>query len=546
MTSCRAAERVAVSAMRNWCCAVGGGRRSVVRAGLFSCFLVVSGVGAAPAQPPEPAGRAPAVNIPELPEQLRRLAGPPEGRAPAAGQTPENPSSPAAAPADPAAPDLSGAVSGAADGDRGAGEPVADPARPPASDGTPPPAPVPEEDAAPAMPAVVGMESDLTLAARAAALLGRDLDPAAERTRVQIGAGAADPAQSLSRAVFAAPVAGSIPYVVQAQIHHDVTLIFPREWSLVQVFVGDPRRWAVTHAGSVVVLKPGEAGARTNLTAVLASGEVLQMDLEEVTGLAGARRTGRVYVGPEPWLVDRIFSMLPEQVRARVADSPATVAQLLADPVGVVGRYGGTGAVPSPPSEAAAGSAASPAPSEPVPDSGAVPPVAGARPSMRAPSSPAAAAAPEPGTYVSAVEVSALDTRLRRATARAKSARRAAGDRIAAAQLALEADLEALREEYPLRTQFSYVLDPPLPPYTEPLWHFGVWHDGERTFWRLLAPEPSFEDAASGAPLEPEMLDDYLYRFDRVIEHGAVVVRLPNDPRPRPLYFRRRRELEGP
>lgn len=523
---------------------VGGGRRPVVRAGLFSCFLVVSGVGAAPAQAPEPAGRAPAVNIPELPEQLRRLAGPPEGRAPAAGQTPEEPSSPAAAPADPAAPDLSGAVSGAADGDRGAGEPVADPARPPASNGTPPTAPVPEEDAAPAMPAVVGTESDLTLAARAAALLGGDLDPAAERTRVPVGA-AADPAQSLSRAVFAAPVAGSIPYVVQAQIHHDVTLIFPREWSLVQVFVGDPRRWAVTHAGSVVVLKPGEAGARTNLTAVLASGEVLQMDLEEVTGLAGARRTGRVYVGPEPWLVDRIFSMLPEQVRARVADSPATVAQLLADPVGVVGRYGGTGAVPSPPSEAAAVSAARPAPSGPVPVSGAVPPVAGAGPSTRAPSRPAAAA-PEPGTYVSAVEVSALDTRLRRATARAESARRAAGDRIAAAQLALEADLEALREEYPLRTQFSYVLDPPLPPYTEPLWHFGVWHDGERTFWRLLAPEPSFEDAASGAPLEPEMLDDYLYRFDRVIEHGAVVVRLPDDPRPRQLYFRRRRELEGP
>ena len=396
------------------------------------------------------------------------------------------------------------------------------------------------------MPAVVGTESDLSLAARAAALLGGVLDPAAERRPVPIGAGAADPAQSLSRAVFAAPVAGSIPYVVQAQIHHDVTLIFPREWSLVQVFVGDPRRWAVTHAGSVVVLKPGEAGARTNLTAVLASGEVLQMDLEEVSGLAGARRTGRVYVGPEPWLVDRIFSMLPEEVRARVADSPATVAQLLADPVGVVGRYGGTGAVPRPAGEAAAVSAVPPVPAGPAPVSGAVPPVAGARPSMQAPSSPAAAAAPEPATYVSAVEVGTLDARLRRAAARAESARRAAGDRIAAAQLALEADIDALREEYPLRTQFSYVLDPPLPPYTEPLWHFGVWHDGERTFWRLLAPEPSFEDAVSGAPLEPEMLDDHLYRFDRVIEHGAVVVRLPNDPRPRQLYFRRRRELEGP
>jgi hypothetical protein len=346
--------------MTSWRCAVGGGPRPVVRAGLFSCFLVISGAGAAPAQPPEPAGRAPAVSLPELPEQLRRPAGPPLDPAAASGQASEDPPSPSAVPADGAATDLSGAVSGAVDGGRGAGKPVADPARPPASDGTRAAAPVPDDDAAPALPAVVGTESDLSLAARAAALLGGVLDPAAGRTRVPIGAGAADPAQSLSRAVFAAPVAGSIPYVVQAQIHHDVTLIFPREWSLVQVFVGDSRRWAVTHAGSVVVLKPGEAGARTNLTAVLASGEVLQMDLEEVTGLTGARRTGRVYVGPEPWLVDRIFSMLPEEVRARVADSPATVAQLLADPVGVVGRYGGTGAVPSPAGEEVAVLAAPP------------------------------------------------------------------------------------------------------------------------------------------------------------------------------------------
>ena len=505
---------------------------------------MVCGVAAAPAQPPEPAGRAPAVSVVELPEELRRLAGPPEGPAAAAHQGPEDPRFPLAVPADPVATDPSG--TDAFDGGGGAGEPVAGPPRPPASDGTPAAAQAPEEDAALAMPAVAGTESDLSLAARAAALLGGVLDPAAERTRAPIGAGAADPAQSLSRAVFAAPVAGSIPYVVQAQIHHDVTLIFPRGWSLVQVFVGDPRRWAVTRAGSVVVLKPGEAGARTNLTAVLASGEVLQMDLEEVTGVAGARRIGRVYVGPEPWLVDRIFSMLPEAVRTRVADSPATVAQLLADPVGVVGRYGGTGAVPSPRSELAAVSPAPPATSGPVPVPGAVPPIGRARPSMQAPSPPPAGAAAEPATYVSAVEVGTLDARLRQASARVESARRAAGDRIAAAQLALEADLEALREEYPLRTQFSYVLDPPLPPYTEPLWHFGVWHDGERTFWRLLAPGPSFEDAASGAPLEPEMLDDHLYRFDRVIEQGTVVVRLPGDPRPRQLYFRRRRELEGP
>ena len=253
-----------------------------------------------------------------------------------------------------------------------------------------------------------------------------------------LAGGAADLAQSLARAVFAAPVAGSIPYVVQAQVHHDVTLIFPADWSLVQVFVGDPRRWAVTHAGPLVVLKPGEAGARTNLTAVLASGEVLQMDLEEVTGLAGARRIGRVYVGPEAWLVDRIFSMLPQDVRRRVAEAPVSVAQLLADPVAVVGLYGGTGAVPSP-----AGlrplPVAAPAASEPVSEAvsglaGGAGPVAGTARPGRAPR----AEAQEPVEYVSGPELAALESRLRDARARVDTARRSAGDRIAAAQLGLE------------------------------------------------------------------------------------------------------------
>lgn len=422
----------------------------------------------------------------------------------------------------------------------------ADEAQPVESDAPVMPAPVP---AAPA-PAVMGAESDLSLAAQAAALLGGTLDPSGS-TRVALAGGAADLAQSLARAVFAAPVAGSIPYVVQAQVHHDVTLIFPSEWPLVQVFVGDPRRWAVTHSGPLVVLKPGEAGARTNLTAVLASGEVLQMDLEEVTGLAGARRIGRVYVGPESWLVDRIFSMLPADVRARVADAPVSVAQLLADPVSVVGLYGGTGAVPSPaglqplapvgaPSAAAPVSAPGPA-GDSVPVAGAYG-GAGTRSSDRASGVEVSGA----GEYVSGQQMAALESRLRAARARVDTARRSAGDRIAAAQLGLDADLEALREEYPLRTQFSYVLDPPLPPYTEPLWHFGVWHDGDRTYWRMLAPDPAFRDADTGEPLVVERLDDFLYRFDRVVERGVVMVRLDKDPQVRELYFRRRRELEGP
>ena len=518
--------------------------------GLVPAFVLLA-PGAAAAQPPEgTVDTVPAVSMPALPEALR---------VPAVREPDEplvGPVLPDADPPEEPAPGdavLATEVAVEREGEGEGESPSAAPAEPVEED--PPLAP----PAAPAQsPAVMGAESDLSLAQQAAALLGGTLDPAASAgERVALAGGAADLAQSLSRAVFAAPVAGSIPYVVQAQVHHDVTLIFPAEWPLVQVFVGDPRRWAVTHAGPLVVLKPGEAGARTNLTAVLASGEVLQMDLEEVTGLAGARRIGRVYVGPEAWLVDRIFSMLPQAVRRRVADAPVSVAQLLADPVAAVGLYGGTGAVPSPaglqPLAAAPATPATPATSEPVPE-----PAGGAAPAVGAFSDPGPVlgTAPrdrplriegrEPGEYVSGQELAALESRLREARARVDTARRSAGDRIAAAQLALEADLEAMREEYPLRTQFSYVLDPPLPPYTEPLWHFGVWHDGDRTWWRLLAPDPVFRDADTGEPLAAERIDEFLYRFDRVVERGVVMVRLNNDPQVRELYFRRRRELEGP
>jgi hypothetical protein len=488
--------------------------------------LAAPAAGVAAAQPPGGAvDTVPAVRMPALPEALR---------APAAQEPDEpfvGPFLPALQEAEPPdAPVLATDVLVEQ-------EPEDVPAGPVPVTGPPAAGP-----AVPSLP-VVGAESDLSLAAQAAALLGGTLDPAAGAgARVALGGGAADLAQSLARAVFAAPVAGSIPYIVQAQVHHDVTLIFPPDWSLVQVFVGDPRRWAVTHAGPLVVLKPGEAGARTNLTAVLASGEVLQMDLEEVTGLAGARRIGRVYVGPESWLLDRIFSMLPPDVRRRVAEAPVSVGQLLANPTAVVGLYGGTGAVPSPAGLEPLPARASPAPAPPAGQAGgsasAEPPRRGAGASV--------VEAQAPAEYVSGSEMAELESRLRDARARVDTARRSAGDRIAAAQLALEADLEALREEYPLRTQFSYVLDPPLPPYTEPLWHFGVWHDGDRTYWRLLAPDPVFRDAETGEPLSAERIDEFLYRFDRVVETGVVMVRLDNDPHVTELYFRRRRELEGP
>ncbi len=450
------------------------------------------------------------------------------------------------------------------------GPPAADaPAAPapPPEPAPPEPAPDPEPPPAPA----VGSEPMLSLAERAAAVLGMNLagpppDP------VAVAGGAADLAQSLAQAVFAAPVAGSIPYIVHAEVYHDVTLVLPDEWDVVSVFVGDPARWALYHVRHLVVLKPGEAGIRTNLTVVLSNGDLLQMDVQEVTGLPGRRRTGRVYIGPEPWLVDRIFGMLPAAVRESVARSPATIAELLADPVTVIGLYGGTGAVPHPlaaelasrprgagdlPAVPTLGSLDGVAPSGPPP--GPAPPLPG-EPSARllpaAPAAGAAAAAGEArgavgarGTLVSGQAVASLEAELDAALRRVESARAAAGDRVAAAQLGIEADVEALRTDYPLRTQFSYVLDPPAPPYTEPWWHFGIWHDGERTYARLLGIDPEFRDEASGRILEAELLGDYLYRLDRLVEDGVVFVVDPGSEGGsgrRGLRFRRRPDLEAP
>ena len=391
---------------------------------------------------------------------------------------------------------------------------------------------------------VAGADPDLSLASRAAALLGAVLDP--DAPTLPLGGGGADLQQSLGRALFAAPVAGSIPYVVGTQIHHHTTIAFPPAWRVVDVLVGDQLRWAVHRAGSLVVVQPGEPGARTNLTVVLDTGEVVQMDLHEITGLYGTRRVGRVYVGPEPWLVDRIFGMLPPTVRDRVAASPATVAQLLADPLVVVGLYGGTGAVPNPvrtpPSDPG-----SPEPAAPPP--GALAPLPEPSPVAPGDTEPPAAAvpgAPQGPVYVPAAEVGAQDNRLAAALDEVATARRDVGDRIAAAQLGLETQLEGLREDYPLRMQFSYTLDPDVPPYTEPFWHFGVWHDGEHTLWRLLAPDPVFMDAETDTEVSAEALGDFVYRLDRVVDRGVVLVPQRDGSVLERLFFRRRRELESP
>ncbi|MYN65578.1 MAG: hypothetical protein F4X11_11195 [Acidobacteria bacterium] len=470
-----------------------------------------------------------------------------------------------------------------------------------------------------------------------------------------------DVRQRLGNAVFAVPVAGNIGYVLRARVFHDLTIMFPPAWRIAQVFPGDATRWRVTQLSSLVVVQPGEAQARTNLTVVFANGELLQVDLQEITGVWGVERTGRAYIGPESWLVRRIFAMMPADVEARmtglIVSGELPVGALLADPVEAIRRHGAFDALPPPPDmagfapprreraaaggpaapvgpdpagaaapaarppEAARGQTGSPDPDadeaaaedagaaspvapapvvpgfdDPAPapgpepeaiEPGVLPPGDGVGPVIRPPSPaaalgdgpagpapariryvslvpsraalaagrpearaqgarpPAADVPPLDAQFVSGDEIQALESELAAAERARDYARRSAGDRLAEAALGIEAGLAELRADYPSRVQFSLMTDPEMPPYTGPFWHLGGWHDGDYTYWRLLAPDPVFVDAETGRTLRAEGLDRFLYRLDGVVERGAIVVDGPNG-RPRHLYWRRRRELEGP
>ena len=151
----------------------------------------------------------------------------------------------------------------------------------------------------------------------------------------------------------------------------------------------------------------------------------------------------------------------------------------------------------------------------------------------------------EEARFVSADDLRVLEGQLLSARSALEFARRSAGDRIAQRTLDIDRRLADLREHYPASVQFSLLLDPDVPPYTAPFYYLGAWHDGEYTYWRLLADDVSFIDMRTERPLVAERLDGFLYRLDGVVEHGAVVVGGLSS-HPRFLLWRRRRELESP
>ena len=165
-----------------------------------------------------------------------------------------------------------------------------------------------------------------------------------------VGGGMRDLEQSLGEAVFAVPVAGNIGYVLRPQLYHDLPIVFPPHWTLVSVLLADETRWRYARHQSMILVQPGEVGARTNMTLVFQTGELLQLDLEEVTGAFGRARTGRVYIGPEGWLVERVFALMPSGVQERVVavirDGTVKVSELLADPIAVIRAHGAFDALP--------------------------------------------------------------------------------------------------------------------------------------------------------------------------------------------------------
>ena len=202
--------------------------------------------------------------------------------------------------------------------------------------------------AAPSVSAQGGMFDLAALRAEAERLLGSDLEDVAE-----LGAGSSGPLfpgmSVLGDSIFSVPVAGgAIPRPVHTEIRHDVVITLAPGWEIAETLVGDPTRWRVTTYRSLIIVQPGERGAQTNLTVILMSGDVFQIDLLEVTPYVGVARTGRVYIGPEPWLVDQVFAFLPAEAREVILGTGVSIPRLLEDPLSVVytllyGRPSGLG-----------------------------------------------------------------------------------------------------------------------------------------------------------------------------------------------------------
>ena len=135
---------------------------------------------------------------------------------------------------------------------------------------------------------------------------------------------------------------------------------------------------------------------------------------------------------------------------------------------------------------------------------------------------------PATGSVLAPVaEVAAAARAAAAAWASVATAEAAAAERLEAARLATQAELDADREAYPRRVQFAYqwvgVVEPRHAPYLVE----GMWHDGERTYLRTRAASPVLYERVEGelAPVTvATVVGGVVHVVSRVLGPGVLEV----------------------
>ena len=124
-------------------------------------------------------------------------------------------------------------------------------------------------------------------------------------------------------------------------------------------------------------------------------------------------------------------------------------------------------------------------------------------------------------------ELAAIATRAVEAWEAAEEAETRAAERVEAARTAAQQALDADREAYARRLQFDYRWAFNAEPQSHPWLVEGLWHDGQRTYLRTRATDPTLYEQVNGT-LEPvavaAVLDEVLHVVPRVLGAGALEV----------------------
>jgi type IV secretion system protein VirB9 len=124
---------------------------------------------------------------------------------------------------------------------------------------------------------------------------------------VAIGAALLVPAPLRAQSDSPAPARGARTVIyhardlvpVRAKLHYTTLLVLPDGNDVVEATCGDKDVWSVNVHGALVSVKPGKAGAETNLNLVTTSGQVYAFLLTEVSDPKGQDPDFAVYLEPD-------------------------------------------------------------------------------------------------------------------------------------------------------------------------------------------------------------------------------------------------------